>query len=287
MNGERSVARTADGYELAVTRFAAQGTARGTLLIAGAMGVRQDFYAPIAAFFAQHGLHVLTFDYRGMGYSRRGSLRGFGADVSTWAEQDLNAMLHEARKPAPEAPLLFLGHSLGGQILGIAPDNAMVKAALTVTAGSGYYKLNDRIPVQVRILWFLAIPALTPLFGYFPGKSLRIVGDLPRGVAWQWRRWCLHSEYLLAEGERHREAFLRVRAPIVGYSFADDPLIPKPAIDQLHGFYRAAHVERRHIAPADLGERRIGHFGYFTERSRESLWTPSLQWLLQHAPGGT
>ena len=120
---------------------------------------------------------------------------------------------------------------------------------------------------------------LTALFGYFPGKTLRMVGDLPRGVAWQWRRWCLHPEYLLREGSAYRAAFERVKAPIVGYSFEDDELITRPAIDHLHDFYRCAAVERRHVEPADVGEKRIGHFGFFSERSRDTLWKESLEWM--------
>lgn len=281
MGGERGTARAADGHELAVTRFAPRGAAAGTMLIAGAMGVRQDFYAPFAAACAESGLHALTFDYRGMGWSRRGSLRGFDTDVSLWADRDLNAMLHEARRAAPSAPLYVLGHSLGGQILGIAPDNAMVDAAVTVSAGSGYYKHNDRMPMQVRLLWFGAIPLLTPLFGYFPGKALRMVGDLPLGVARQWRAWCLHPEYLLREGDRARDAFQRVESPILGYSFEDDDLITRPAIDHLHSFYRKAAVERRHVSP-EAGQR-IGHFGFFSERSRETLWRDTLAWLRARA----
>jgi predicted alpha/beta hydrolase len=277
--GQRGTARAADGHELAVTRFAAEGASAGTLALSGAMGVRQDFYAPLASFYAANGYHVLTFDYRGMGWSRNARLRGFEADVSIWAERDLNAMLHEARKPAPGLPLYVLGHSLGGQILGVAPDNAMVRAAVTVTAGSGYYRYNDRIPLQVRTFWFAAIPMLTPLFGYFPGKALRMVGDLPRGVAWQWRKWCLDPEYLLCEGPRYRAAFDRVKAPVISYSFEDDTIITKPAIDHLHTLYRAARVERRHVSPADVGEERIGHFGFFSERSRGTFWKESLEWL--------
>jgi predicted alpha/beta hydrolase len=240
-------------------------------VIAGAMGVRQDFYAPLARYLSANGLEVATFDYRGMGYSRPRSLRGFEADVSTWAERDLNSML------APtDLPLYFLGHSLGGQLLGIPADNARVKAAITVTAGSGWYKYNDRMPVQVRIFWFVAIPALTPLFGYFPGKPLRMVGDLPRGVAYQWRRWCLHPEYLLSEGERYRAAFDRVRIPVRSYSFDDDPIITRRAVDHLHGFYRHAAVERCHL---DRG----GHFGFFSAASQPTLWAETLRWLRDKA----
>ena len=275
----RGKARANDGYELAVTRFPAQGDAWGTMLIIGAMGVRQDFYAPLARFFAANGIHVLAFDYRGMGWSRAGGLRGFEATLTDWATQDMDAMLAEARKPAPHLPLLVLGHSLGGQFIALAPRSREVAALLTVTAGSGWFRHNHRIPVRVRLFWFVMIPLLTPIFGYFPGKALRMVGELPRGVAWRWRRWCLHPEYLMHEGESARAALAGLAIPIRGYSFEDDDIVTRPAIDQLHGFYSAARLERAHVRPADIGERRIGHFGFFHERSRATFWPEALAWL--------
>lgn len=275
----RDTAKAADGFDLAVTRFPAEGQAWATALLAGAMGVRQDFYEPLARFLAESGVHVLTFDYRGMGSSREGGLRGFAADITTWAQCDLDAMLREARAMAPHLPALALGHSLGGQLFGAVPEGSRLDAFATVTAGSGWYRHNDRMPLQVRLFWFVAIPLLTPLFGYFPGKRLRMVGDLPAGVAWQWRRWGTHPEYLLCEGEAMRRRFEAVRASVLGLSFADDSIITKPAIDQLHGFYRNARVERRHLAPAQAGRRRIGHFGFFSPESRDNLWRDVLAWF--------
>ncbi len=150
---------------------------------------------------------------------------------------------------------------------------------MTVTAGSGWYRLNEHMPLRVRIFWFVAIPLLTPLFGYFPGRRLGMVGDLPAGVAWQWRRWATHRDYLLCEGDAMRRRFDSVTAPVLGFSFADDPMLTRRAIDVLHGYYRFAQVERRHVAPGDAGRRRIGHVGYFLPESRDNLWRETLEWL--------
>ena len=264
--------------KVAATRFPAARDPWAAMVIAGAMGVRQECYAPIARYFASHGIHAVTFDYQGMGASRPARLAEVRADILDWAQQDLDPMLGEAQSMAPGAPLLFLGHSLGGQLLGVLPGNARVAAAITVTAGSGFYRLNDRIPIQARFFWFAAIPLLTPLFGYFPGKPLRMVGDLPANVAWQWRRWCLHPDYLLVEPGA-RAAYERVAAPILAYSFEDDPMITRGAVDALHAAYRNARVERRHVTPADLGVKRIGHFGFYAPASDSSLWSSSLEWL--------
>ena len=257
-----------DLVERRPTRFRAQGEPWATLLIANAMAVRQEFYHPLARYLAANGIHVTTFDY---------AVPHTDVTVSDWAEQDIARMLVEAREPAPQLPLLYLGHSLGGQLIGIVPGNEAVTAALHVTAGSGYYKFNDRMPVLVRTLWFVYMPLFTPLFGYFPGRMLRAVGDLPRGVTWQWRRWCLQRDYLLADNDDYRARYASFSAPILSISFEDDDINTKNGIDHLHSSYPS--VERRHVQPKDMGQARIGHFGFFNERCREPLWSDALAWL--------
>lgn len=259
-----------DLIERRPTRFPAEGKAWATILLANAMCVRQEYYAAFARFLAGNGIHVLTFDY---------AVPNTDVTVNDWT-QDLAAMLVEARKPAPYLPLLFMGHSLGGQLIGVTPGNEAVQASLHVTAGSGYYRFNDRMPVLVRALWFVYMPLFTPIFGYFPGKALRAVGDLPRGVTWQWRRWCLDPDYLLSE-DGARESYARFNAPILSYSFEDDDINTKPGIDHLHSSY--SNVIRRHVHPRDVGRQRIGHFGFFNERCREPLWTDALAWLRHEA----
>ena len=56
-----------------------------------AMGVSQEYYAGFANWLALHGYAAITFDYRGMGHSRHGSLRGFEADIFDWAKLDCAA----------------------------------------------------------------------------------------------------------------------------------------------------------------------------------------------------
>jgi len=222
-----------------------------------------------------------------MGASREAGLRGFRTDVTTWGQCDLDAMLREARAAGPGLPAFALGHSLGGQLFGSVPECAALDAFVTVTAGSGWYGHNEKMRLQVRFLWFVAIPLLTPLFGYFPGKRLRIVGDLPAGVAWQWRRWCTNRDYLLCEGEEMRRRYEGVRLPVLGYSFEDDAMLTKRSVDELHGFYCNARVERRHVVPAEAGRRHIGHVGYFLPESRDRLWRDTLAWFREQTKAST
>jgi predicted alpha/beta hydrolase len=276
----------ADGFELSGTLHGDPASARAGLLIAPAMGVPQRYYADFAGWLAAQGVAVLCFDYRGVGASRpatmKHSLRGLEADVQTWAEQDAGAALAwlDARLPASK-PIHWLGHSLGAQILGLVPGRERISRVVSIGAGSGYWRENaPGLRRHVWWLWYVIVPLALPLAGYFPGRRLRKIGDLPRGVMAQWRRWCLAPDYLMSEpGTDWRERYARIRNPILVLSFTDDEFMSERNTSSLHGFYAAAPQTTRRIAPADIGERRIGHFGFFRSRFAGSLWPQVPQWL--------
>ncbi|MEQ1807783.1 MAG: hypothetical protein ABL900_20570 [Burkholderiaceae bacterium] len=70
------------------------------------------------------------------------------------------------------------------------------------------------------------MPVPTLLFGYFPGKRLGKVGDLPKGVVLQWRKWCMNPRYHVgAEGAAVRDQFAGAPFPVVALSITDDELM--------------------------------------------------------------
>ncbi len=279
--------RASDGFELKGHVYGDPATARAGLLIAPAMGVEQRYYADFAQWMAAQGWLVLSFDYRGMGASRpaemRGSLKGLEADIRLWAERDASAALDELdrRLGGAERPIHWLGHSLGGQILGLLPNRERVSRAITVGSGSGYWRENSAgLRRYVWWLWYVIVPLSLPLFGYFPGRRLRKVGDLPRGVMAQWRRWCLDRDYMMGEGGTAlRAQYAALRAPMLSLAFTDDEFMSRRNTESLHGFYAGAQPELRRIAPADVGVRRIGHFGFFRKHFEASLWPQVSAWL--------
>jgi predicted alpha/beta hydrolase len=278
---------TTDGFTLAGTRFAPMQKPKAVIVIPSAMGVKQDFYFPFAKFLAQQGFAVLTFDYRGMGMSVperfKRSLRGFKADLFDWAERDYSAALRAAKTWHADVPLLVIGHSLGGQLLGLIPDNHLIDGVVTVAVGSGYWRDNaPQLKRFVWLMWYFAVPVYTRLFGYFPGKKVKKVGDLPKGVIFQWSRWCRSPHYVVDDAGRPlRDGYDKIRVPVLSLSFTDDEMMSRRSIDSLHDFYRNASVERRYIKPSDISAKRIGHFGFFRPQFQATLWQQTLAWLDQ------
>ncbi|MDB5931744.1 MAG: alpha/beta fold hydrolase [Polaromonas sp.] len=262
---------------LALRIHAPATPARASVVIGGAMGVRQDYYAAFAEWLCGQGFRVTTFDYRGLGDSlpgtASGGLRGFKADLFDWAS-DYEAVVDTAKAALPGAPLYLLGHSLGAQLPGFLNNQHQVDGLLSIAAGSGYWR--DNAPQLRRLIlyfWYVLVPVATRLFGYFPGRKLRKVGDLPAGVMLQWRKWCLHPEYSVgAEGEGARLRYGRARFPVRALSMSDDELMTWRGTHNLLKLYTGAECSVERITPAELGVGRIGHFGFFRPQFSDSLW---------------
>jgi len=268
-----------DGHKLGVRVFESKGQAQASVVIAAAMGVRQDFYAPFAQWLAAQGWRVFTFDYRGMGDSLPDGarLRGFQADLHDWV-RDYEAVIDLAHAERPKLPLLLLGHSLGAQLPGLLANADKVSGLFCVAAGSGYWRENTpRLRFVVPYFWFFVVPLATRLCGYFPGRSLRMVGNIPAAAMLQWRRWCLHPRYGVGvEGEAARQRYAGVRFPVLALSISDDEMMTLQGTRSLLGWYENAPREVRRIVPADVDARRIGHFGPFKAEHEAGLW-PLLQ----------
>jgi len=280
----------AGGVRLAGRLFSPAGPPRGAVLLAPAMGVASAFYEPLAAWLAGQGFLALTFDLRGVGRSRRRPLREEQADLFTWAG-DMGAALSALSARAGDLPLTWVGHSLGGQLFPFVAGRERVARVVTVASGSGYWRDNaPALRRKVWVLWWVAVPLGIALLGWYPGRALRMIGDLPAGVMRQWRRWCLHPEYAVGvEGEPARAAYAAVATPITSLSFTDDEYMSARNIEALHAQYTGAPRRMLRLSPGELSVERVGHFGFFLPR-HAALWgellLPELAALPRALPPG-
>ena len=130
-----------DGFRLAATLYepAPENERNAVVLINSATGARRGYYDAYARHLAGEGLAVMTYDYRGIGGSRPKSLRGFCARLHEWGEQDLTGMIEWIGGHLRPRHLLAVGHSVGGQLVGLAPNNDRIDALLGVAAQNGYW----------------------------------------------------------------------------------------------------------------------------------------------------
>jgi predicted alpha/beta hydrolase len=71
-----------DGYSLGATLFLPRGPKRHAVLINSATATPRKIYRGFAAYLAQRGCAVLTYDYRGIGGSRQKEVVGFNRPKS-------------------------------------------------------------------------------------------------------------------------------------------------------------------------------------------------------------
>jgi len=278
-----------DGYVLGATLFLPRGAKHHAVLINSATAVPRKIYKAFAGYLARRGCAVLTYDYRGIGDSRLRALVGynqprslvdFKASMSDWAALDATAAVAWMRERYRHLPLNYVGHSFGGQALGLLSNNSEVSRALLIAAQAGYWKLMAS-PERYRVyamLNFVGLP-LTRLLGYAPAWS-RSGEDLPKGVFVEWVSWVMRKRYLFDDPELEAlDNFRRYKGALRALCLSDDPWATRPAVELLCSGFTSITPEILTITPADAHASKIGHFGFFRPEHHGTLWRDAAEWI--------
>lgn len=269
----------ADGYPLAAELHAAPA-ARGAVLVAPALGVPRRFYSDYARFLATQGFSTLVLDYRGVGDSAQGPVRGALMQMADWGRLDIEAALRWFETQLKPARIFLVGHSAGGQLPALAEASEKLSGMVLVAASAPalrYYPLRDKL--GPAFLWHFAVPLFSRGRDQFPSKRLGFSSvDVPTGVMRQWAAWSRASAYLFSpEFQMDTARYARLSIPMLSYCFLDDAYAPPAAVNALLEHYPAAKIEKREVPKPAKGT--IGHFGYFRERQRDTLWRDTADWL--------
>jgi len=256
--------------------------ASAVVVISPATGVLARYYHRYARFLAEHGFEVITFDYRGIGASRPRDLRSCGYRWSDWGTKDFAAVFDAAEKLASGRPIMVVGHSIGGFLPGLAPGFDRCAAFLSVGGGYAYYRDYARGSRFANVLkWHAVMPAITAALGYFPGRRLGWLEDLPAGVAFDWafRPARIEQSFPKAQREQILERLAAYKGPLLAVAATDDPFATSSAIDRALAYYTGAAKRVVFVSPRDLGVARIGHFDLFHSKHRDGFWRATLEWL--------
>lgn len=253
---------------------------RPVVIINAATSVRCRHYARFADYLFANGFDVITYDYRGIGESRKGSLRGFKASWSDWGVLDFEAILLRAQREFPGQPIDVVGHSFGGCAAGLGASGALIRRVVTVGAQFAYwrdYQASTRWRMFAK--WHVAMPLLTALCGYFPGKRLGWLEDTPAGVVRDWSTPTPSYETRPSGRTLNGLPFSRVKAQMLAISITDDPFGTVAAVERLLGYFNGCERTHLRIAPEDIGEEHVGHFAFFRSEYQDRLWPIALAWL--------
>ena len=291
MSGGRATATTiaaVDGYPLAADVWPAEGIARAsvTVIINSAMGVARRYYRAFASYLAAQGMMVVTYDYRGIGGSAPARLRSFPARARDWGQLDFDGVLAWVASQNPAGEIVVVGHSIGGQILGLAGNAGRIRRAVLVAAQAGTWRhWPGWRRLGLAALWFFAIPILTWTAGKLPMRWFGLGENVPPRVARDWAAWGRSRDYLFdARHGLDLSGYTRLAIPLRAHSFADDPYAPLPAVEALLRHHPTARIEHQHHQTGAPHGRRVGHFGFFRPDVVPALWRETADFLAGAAP---
>jgi predicted alpha/beta hydrolase len=272
-----------DGYVLAATTFSPPPATVNRLAISvvvnSATGAPRGYYARFARYLAERGIFVITYDYRGMFDSQRMPLSDDPTKMHDWGEKDVASVLDWLSKTHPHHKIIAVGHSIGGTMLGLAPNNLLVSGAINVATPSAYWRLWSGWRRYERLAdWYLLLPLVIACLGYVPAAFAG--GALPKGVALEWAHWGKHADFVVDEqGKPMHDGFLRFDKPFIFYSFTDDHFAPPTAVEAMKQLYANASIVHKIITPPDWGMAAIGHFGFFRKTAPAAVWDEVVNWI--------
>lgn len=244
------------------------------VLLSPATGVKQHFYLRFARWLRDQGHDVLVFDYRGIGLSLQGRLADSTATLVQWGVQDQAAALHALLHLSGQAQAVIVGHSAGGQMIGLLHNHARVARVVGVAASTGWFGgMRPAFALKARLGLRVLVPLGTRFKGYAPTGALGLGENLPAAVARQWGQWCAAGGYATNAVRHHGAAdfHAQVTTPLhVLHANDDDIATPATVADLLRTLPHAPH-HVQHLRPADHGLRHIGHLDWFRS-SHQALW---------------
>lgn len=262
-----------DGYVLSGALYSPTVQAKASILVACATGVPHAFYRRFAEHMTQFGYQVLTFDYRGVAESAPEKLKGFEMSYLDWGKYDVSGAIDYLAEY--HLPIYMIGHSYGGQALGLTSNHEKIDALITFGTGAGWHGyMPPKEKFKVQIIWNVVFPPLVAFTGYLPWSKLNMGADLPKGVYTEWRKWCKNPTYFFADKHLRSELlekYAQVKTPIIGVSALDDDWALPNSRYAFMQHYSNAEKKFINISPEDVGMKQIGHMGYFRKDAAQ-IW---------------
>lgn len=264
-----------DGYRLSALYDAPVSKSAGTIVISSATGVRKEFYLNFALFLVSQGYTVLLYDYRGIGGSAPEDLRKMDAYMHEWGTKDMNAVLNYLVREKGLTDIIWLGHSVGAQLIGFLENPHHIRKVISINSALGYWRYFP-FPMNWLIwgLWYFIGPLMVKLYGYGVMTKIGWGENLPHNMMKEWRSWCLNKTYF-RESLKHAlqsEHFSQFTIPITSVYMSDDFIANDKTVPLMLKFFPNSPQRIRKLTVREFTNEKVGHTGVFRKKFRHNLW---------------
>ncbi len=264
-----------DGYQLAAQFYPVLNSDKSyPILICPATGITKNFYHAFAQWLNQQGYPVLSFDFRGIGESLHGALKDSTASINDWGIYDIPAAIETLLNRTQAEKVIIVGHSAGGQLLGIASNYHKVAKVLAIAGSTGHVKgLKGKTKVLAPLMFNVIFPVSSFVKGYGATQFIGMGENLPKNVAKQWAEFCSKPGYVInAIGKTIFEDYhQQIQCPITSFWATDDEIATHSNVKDLLRLYPNAQTKLIELNPQQLGYKRIGHMLMF-KKSHQKIW---------------
>ena len=284
MNIEKINITCADGVVLAARLVVPSSLPKAVVQINSATATPKEYYANFANYLAQNGFVVCYYDYRGICESQPlGGLKGCDYQYLDWPMLDMPAVLYYLDGRFENLPKLIVGHSVGGQKIGLMPNLNKIKGMFTFATSAGYWgNMPWAYRLQTHFFFEIVRPITHFLFGYTATKKLGLMEDLPKNITNTWRDWCSVPDYFFDErflGKTVPKGYYNaIPFAIKVYWASDDPISNHKNITNFWKHIKSTQrIDIEELKPENFKVKSIGHFGFFRKTFKESLWPIALK----------
>lgn len=265
---------TEDGIALRAAVDEPEGKLRGTCVLAHAMFARKSTFAKgLSAALVAKGFRTIAFDFRGHGDSTK--VEGWTYD--DLVRVDLPAVVGCARARAEDAPVVVVGHSLGGHVAAASQGAGHLDADAIVGVGANVW-LRELEPSRTRWLAKIAVAratlAVAARAGKLPVRRMRIgsddaslpyLRDLFRGVTeGTWRSADGRDDYLAS--------LAKIRVPFANVLGDRDRINCHPACGE--------RLARRCSGRVEIFRAPVDHMGLVTDSRAHPAVVRAVEWAV-------
>jgi predicted alpha/beta hydrolase len=284
MNQQKLKIKCTDGVELSAIILVPDGQPKAVVQINSATATPKEYYLPFANYLTENGFATCVFDYRGVCESKPASgLRGCKYDYVMFGQLDMPAVLEYLDVQFPNLSKLIIGHSVGGQKIGMMPNHYKIKGMVTFATSVGYWGFMPwKYRLQTHFFFHIFTPISNLLFGYVATKKIGLMEDLPKQIVLDWRNWCSVPEYFFNQKYAPKSAdkgfFQDLTFPIQVYWATDDPISNARSVPMFWKYVKSSGgIKIDSFTPQEIGVKEIGHFGFFRKKFKETIWTKALK----------